>query len=126
MRGTLPDERNSRMSHTFADRLIAGLTHRGLVAAEQAAAMIPETVYDKALHRLLMSTINHPEGADFLHKALIELRRQRGRFAPLVRRRFLQNLFGNLLLLSAGKHRRVSERIGVWPCTAVISPSSWS
>ena len=72
----------------------------GLHLIEQVYRRVPESVLMPAVHWWLSQGIRHPEGTDFVAKIVHELKRQWPRFAPNVRRRFVENLFGHLMLLS--------------------------
>ena len=63
------------------------------------------------------------EGTQFLVKIVKELKRRWHSFHPNVRRRFIENLFGNLLLFSKDKHAYTTQVLGDWPMVMVISPT---
>lgn len=89
----------------------------------EAVMRIPDPVLFGVMERLLERGVAMPEGRRFLIKLARELKTQWPRFHPNVRRRFVNNVFGNLMLFSGDRHAAVTRRLGDWPCVMVISPT---
>lgn len=89
----------------------------------EAVMRIPEPVLLGVMERLLQQGVAMPEGRRFLLKLARELKSQWSRFHPNVRRSFVNNVFGNLLLFSGDKHEAVRKRLGDWPSIMVVSPT---
>lgn len=89
----------------------------------EAVFKLPDQILFPVMERLLEQGVEMPEGRRFLLKLARELKSQWHRFHPNVRRRFVNNLFGNLMLFSGDKHEAVRKRLGDWPCLGVISPT---
>jgi MoaA/NifB/PqqE/SkfB family radical SAM enzyme len=94
-----------------------------LQSATELVMRIPDSILLTVAETLLNQGIAQPEGRRFILKMLKELKSQWYRFHPNVRRRFTNNVFGNLMLFSGEKHRKVAERLGDFPVVAVISPT---
>lgn len=99
------------------------LRSEALNTLTEVVMRIPEPVLLGVMERLLEQGVAMPEGRRFLLKLAKELRSQWHRFHPNVRRRFVNNVFGNEMLFSGEKHAAVRERLGDWPCIMVISPT---
>lgn len=89
----------------------------------EAVVRIPEPVLFGVMEWLLQQRVAMPEGRRFLLKLARELKAQWSRFHPNVRRRFVNNVFGNVMLFSGDKHAVVRKRLGGWPSIMVISPT---
>ncbi len=63
------------------------------------------------------------EGTQFMLKMIKELKGRWNQFHPNVRKRFIENMFGNLLLFSKKKHEYTERVLGDWPMLMVISPT---
>jgi len=84
---------------------------------------LPEAVLIPWVENRLYQAGVSLEGTRFMIKLLKELRSRWSQFHPHVRKRFIENLFGNLLLFSKEKHRYTNGILGDWPIIMVISPT---
>jgi len=94
-----------------------------LQSATELIMRIPDSILMTVAETMVNQGIAQPEGRRFILKMLKELKSQWYRFHPNVRRRFVNNVFGNLMLFSGEKHKKVAERLGDFPVVAVISPT---
>ncbi len=85
---------------------------------------LPDRLVLPAVDRLVRGGIDMPAGQAFVVNLFSALKAGWPRFHPRVRRRFAANLFGNLMLLSGGKHARAAARLGDWPAVMVVSPTT--
>lgn len=99
------------------------VVNTGLNATVETAAKLPDWLFEPPVERLLHRGIRHPEGADFLVKALREIRRIWPNLAPNVRQRFVENIFGHTMLFHTETHKKAKARYGTWPSVMVISPT---
>ena len=97
--------------------------NKALQSVTDLVMRVPDRVLFGVMERLLRQGIAMPEGQRFILKLARELKSQWHRFHPNVRRRFVNNVFGNLMLFSGDKHAAVTKRLGDWPCIMVVSPT---
>ncbi len=115
-----------KISYRFAEQLGLSIYHRavktGLSVGVDALVRLPDEVFSKLLYKQLKN-LRYQESTKFMMKLARELKRRYSQFHPNVRRRFVENLFGNEMLLSDKKHQRVADKLGDWPVTMVVSPT---
>jgi len=107
----------------LANISLQSVKEQGLRSLAELVMRAPDSVLFTVMERMLEQGIAMPEGRRFLLKLAKQLKGQWHRFHPNVRRRFVNNVFGNLMLFSGDKHERVQEKLGEWPCIMVISPT---
>ena len=111
----------------FGNPLLAKINERTTLLTlnllQKPATQIPEALLLPYLRRRLSRGIKHEDGVEFVVKLVRELRNQWDRFAPNVRKRFIENLFGHMMLLSKEKHEHGIEILGDIPILMVISPT---
>jgi MoaA/NifB/PqqE/SkfB family radical SAM enzyme len=90
---------------------------------EKGFGRAPEEWLAANLRKWVATGIPHADGVDFVVKLALELRRRWPRLAPNVRRRFVDNLFGHLMLLGGGRRRAMEAYMGESPLLMVISPT---
>jgi MoaA/NifB/PqqE/SkfB family radical SAM enzyme len=103
----------------FLDRLV----EQGMFYATELVARLPEKLLLSLAESRLRKSIVWEEGVDFLLKVITLLHRNWASFHPSVRKRFVENLFGNIMVESAEKRRRACEILGDYPVIMVISPT---
>lgn len=90
---------------------------------EKALLGLPEGMVMPWVENRVNRGIRHPEGAKFINKVVHELLTQWPRFAPNVKKRFIENLFGHEMLLSGQKRKDSVAMYGRAPLLMVISPT---
>jgi len=103
----------------FKERLV----DHGLLFATELAARLPEKVLLRAAEPPLRRGIAWREGVDFLLRTIQILHRNWSSFHPNVRRRFVENIFGHMMLRGREKRRLCCEILGDYPIIMVISPT---
>ena len=96
---------------------------RTLDLMSNAIARVPEQWWEPLIKRWLASGIVHADGVDFVSLLAVELRRRWPDLAPMVRRRFVENMFGNVMWNNGDKRRELREELGSAPLLMVISPT---
>lgn len=94
-----------------------------LCTATELVMRLPEAALLGVVDRLLARAVDMPEGQRFLSSLVRGVRNAWPRLHPKVRRRFVTNIFGNLMLFSGDKHARTAARYGDWPSIMVVSPT---
>ncbi|RLB53240.1 MAG: hypothetical protein DRI34_13705, partial [Deltaproteobacteria bacterium] len=95
----------------------------GIFYATELIARLPEKMLFNLVEPRLRESLPWPEGADFTVRIIKLLHRHWNSFHPHVRRRFVENIFGNIMLYGGEKRRRLSARLGDYPTIMVISPT---
>jgi MoaA/NifB/PqqE/SkfB family radical SAM enzyme len=98
-------------------------TMRGLQVLEKLWRRIPGEVLLPPLKKWIGTGIRHADGVDFMTLLAVELKRQWSRFAPNVRKRFVENMFGYNMLLAGPRRKSMLNAIGEAPLVMVISPT---
>lgn len=98
-------------------------TIRGLHLLETIWRRVPEEMLLPSLKKWISTGIRHADGVDFISLLAVELKRQWPRFAPNVRKRFVENMFGHNMLLAGKRRLAMFDAIGEAPVVMVISPT---
>ncbi len=98
--------------------------NRGLLRGVTGiAARIPDRTF-LSLVKPQVDLIQYPDARDFINLLLLNFKHQYSRLAPTVRKRFVENLFGNAMLFASGKITSFTQSYGfVPPSLTVISPT---
>ncbi|MDP8221916.1 MAG: radical SAM protein [Candidatus Lernaella stagnicola] len=93
---------------------------------ESATRKVPDALFFAAMDQIMdWGGMEFPEGRKFVLQSLHNLREQWDRFHPNVRKRFVENLFGHIMVLAEPKRRFLRQYLGVekTPKEMVISPT---
>ncbi len=99
------------------------ITTHGVWYATEMLARLPEKWLLGLVESRLRKGVSWKEGADFLIKVLEILHRNWANLNPNVRQRFIQNIFGHLMLRGGEKRKRACALFGDYPLLMVISPT---
>ena len=89
----------------------------------EAIMRIPDPILFNVMEWLLEKGMAMPDGRAFILKLAHEIKSHWHSLHPNVRRRFVNNLFGNVMLFSGDKHKAVIKKLGDWPAIMVVSPT---
>ncbi len=103
--------KDTKLSRT----LLQGLTN--------VAAHIPDSMF-LSMVKPQVDLIQYPDARDFINLLLLNFKRQYKRLAPSVKKRFVENLFGNAMLFASEKIHTFTDTYGfIPPSLTVISPT---
>ena len=103
--------KDTKLSRT----LLHGLTN--------VAAHIPDSLF-LSMVKPQVDLIQYPDARNFINLLLLNFKRQYKRLAPAVKKRFVENLFGNAMLFSSDKIHSFTDTYGfIPPSLTVISPT---
>lgn len=112
-------ELESKVSYRLYSQMVKSFLKYG----PEILFRFPDHIVAYFLKKQISNYIAWPDGVNFVTQLYTQLKKRYPTINPNVKRRFIQNLFGNTFTLSGYRHQRVEEELGTWPCLMVLSPT---